>query len=510
MVKKIMNYKVWVTFLLLIFIFAYDYPSILFKRPQSVHHWRQADCASLALNYFQNGMSFFNPQTHNLTSNNKTSSFCAPSEIPFGYYFIASLYKVFGYNDFIYRFVNTLIFIIGLFYLFKTFRILLDDNFWAISGTLLFFTSPVLVYYGNNFLTDMSALAFTFIAWYFFFKYYLASNMRSLYLSILFFFIAASYKITALMSFSSLGVILIIELLKINKIGYKNNLLFKSPLKTIVSFVGVISLIGAWVIYAKNYNLKNATAYFSTTIFPIWEMDKEQINAVIQNIKGLWLNQYFHRYTLVFFAIIFVVNIFLIKKSNKVVAFNNIILFLFTIVYVILWFATFKDHDYYTINLYILLVFTLLNFLLILKSSYTQIFKSIIFKVLFAAFVMFNFNHARIQQHLRYYGWWNEYNEYKDYHTITPYLYSIGIHPLDTVICLPDDSHFTLYLMNQRGWTECMGNNLDSASISLSISKGANYLIINGEETIKRDYLKSFLSKPIGQYNSIKIYKIGN
>ena len=30
----------------------YNYQEIVFKRPQSVHKWRQSDCASIALNYY--------------------------------------------------------------------------------------------------------------------------------------------------------------------------------------------------------------------------------------------------------------------------------------------------------------------------------------------------------------------------------------------------------------------------------------------------------------------------
>ncbi len=159
-------------FFLLLLAVLYNYPSILLKRPQSVHHWRQSDCASITLMYSQTGMHFFEPQTHNLTAAGNTSGYNATSEVPLQYYFIATLYKIFGYHDFIYRLVNTLIFLLGLFYLFKTCYALFDDFFWSSAIALFFFTSPVLVFYGNNFLSDTSALAFALIAWHYFFRYY--------------------------------------------------------------------------------------------------------------------------------------------------------------------------------------------------------------------------------------------------------------------------------------------------------------------------------------------------
>lgn len=151
--------------LLLTLAMYYHYDEILLKRPQSTHKWRQTDCASLALNYYQNGMKFFTPETHNLTSDGGTSGKAATSEVPLLYFFVALLYKIFGYHEYIYRLLNTAIFLSGLFYLHKIFRLFISDAFWSIGFALIFFTSPVLVFYGNNFLTNSSALALSIIGW---------------------------------------------------------------------------------------------------------------------------------------------------------------------------------------------------------------------------------------------------------------------------------------------------------------------------------------------------------
>jgi len=494
-------------FLLILFSVLYEYPSILLKRPQSVHHWRQSDCASLSLNYYQTGMHFFKPQTHNLTSDNNTTGYVATSEIPIGYYFIACLYKVFGYHDYIYRFVNTLIFLAGLYYLFKTCYLLFNDFFWAACIALFFFTSPVLVYYGNNFLTNSSAFAFALIAWYFFFKYYLEKKQKYFYISMLFFLVAGAYKITALLSFVAIIFIFIAELTGIFKFNSERKI-FSRPLFNFISFLLIIIIIGSWIFFAKKYNAIHKTYYFSTGIFPIWDLERTGIHLVIKNIKELWLNQYFHIYSLYFFAAALLITIIFIKKANIFLITVNILLLIGTVVYAILWFSTFMHHDYYTINLYILLVFTLINLGWLVIVYFPKVSSSYYLKILFFCFLLFNMFHARKQIKSRYYGWWSEYPDYKDYHIMTPYLRSIGIAPLDTVICLPDNSHFTLYLMNQRGWTECLGNNSDSASIASSINNGAKYLIINGDEVINRQYIQSFLSNPIGQFNSVKIYRL--
>jgi 4-amino-4-deoxy-L-arabinose transferase-like glycosyltransferase len=501
--------------LLIFLVLIYQYPSILFKRPQSVHHWRQSDCASLALNYYQTGMHFFQPQTHNLTSNGNTSGYVAPSEIPIGYYSIAILYKIFGYHDFIYRIVNTLIFLVGLFFLFKTLSLLIKGFFWPAFLSLFFFTSPVLVYYGNNFLTDSSALAFSLIAWYFFIKYYQTGSQKGYYLSMLFFLIAGAYKITALISLMALLGIFLIEILGIFK--YRNReRLFPKPLLQFIPFIAIFIVIGAWVFYAKHYNtIHNYNAihkfdYFSTGVFPIWDYDRDVIQSVFHNIKAVWLKQYFLVVSLYFMAIIFLINLIFIKKGNQLLITTTFFIFLGSVLYAILQFWTFKDHDYYTINIYILLIFNVISFAWLINRYYPYLFNSKYAKAAFLFFFSINVVHAHEQMNERYFGWFSEYPEYKDYHTITPYLRSIGIQPLDTVICLPDMSHFTLYLMNQRGWTEFKKDNRDSASVAASIKRGAKYLIVNGNEVLTRPYLQSFLYHPFGGYGAVRIFKLDN
>lgn len=500
-----------IIFILFLFILAiiYDYPSITFKRPQSVHHWRQSDCASFALNYYQTGMRFFHPQTHNLTSDNGTTSYSATSEIPFWYYFIAVLYKIFGYHDFIYRGLNTLLFLTGLYFLFKTLNYLLDDFLWSSSITLFFFTSPILVYYGNNFLTDSSAFSCVLIAWYYFFKFYRNNSQKDFFVSMLFFLLAGSFKIFSLISFAALGVIFLIELMGIYKFR-GNAKLFQKPKVQFLPFIVIISIVAGWAYYAHHFNKIHQSEYFSTSIrtFSLWRMDKASIQKVLEHIRLLWLNQFFHVYSLYLLGALFIIQFFFLKKIEKFIFSINILLFINTIIYSIVFFMIFQDHDCYTINLYILLIFIFITSIYLLKYKFQKIFNSFLLRIGFILFLIFNVNHAQKQMNLRYNGWWTEHPQYKDYHTITPYLRTIGINPLDTVICLPDQSHFTLYLMNQRGWTECWGNNQDSTGISLSIMRGARYLIVNGDEILTRDYLKSFFQNQIGQYGSVKIYRL--
>src|ERR1700740_1225362 len=352
--------------ILLAVSFFYKYQEIVFKKPQSIHKWRQSDCASIALNYYQDGMHFFHPETNNLTSDGGTTGKCCTSEVPILYYSVACFYKVFGHHDYIYRILNILIFFSGLFFLYKLLYYVLKDIFWSISITLLFFTSPVLVFYGNNFLTNSSALAFSIIAWYFFIRFLFESKQKWFYVAILCFFIAAAFKITALFSIIAITGIYILEIFNLGKFN-EGAKLFKQPKRFIIPILSVFTLIGAWVIYANAYNKQHGCSYFSTTIFPIWSLDKGEIREIAIHIKDMWLDQYFHKSVLLVIICSFIFIIFSFKKNCKFLIYCIIFIFIEEIIYVLFEFWTFSDHDYYTIEMYILPILILVSAFDILK-----------------------------------------------------------------------------------------------------------------------------------------------
>jgi len=205
------KYSGWVfAFFLLIFSAIYNYQDILFKPPQSIHMWRQCDCLSVTLNYYQDKNPFFKPSFHNL-GNDGTGK--TVSDFPLIYYIVAQLWKLFGFHEFIYRLVVLLFFFSGLFALFRIFENVLKNSVLAIIGPLFLFTSPTLVYYANNFLMDIPAFSSALIGLYFFFKYTRTSSNRHFYLFAGFYALAGLLKISSLLSFVAIIGIFVLELI---------------------------------------------------------------------------------------------------------------------------------------------------------------------------------------------------------------------------------------------------------------------------------------------------------
>ena len=520
---------------LLVLSVYYQYHKTLFYHPQSVHAWRQSDCASLSLNYYKHGMKFFQPQIHLLASDSGTSGYAATSEIPLFYYTIAVLYKIFGVNEFLIRLMNLLIFLCGLFYLFRLFSRLLKDYFWSFGLAILLFTSPLLVYYGNNYLTNASALSLGIVGFYHFYCFYENRKLSSLIWSAVFYFLAGSFKITGLFLVFAILAHLLLEWAGIipsltNRVmpsarepspGVDNR---QSGIRVrgilqIMPFIVVLALVFGWVIYAGQYNSRHNSMHFSTTIFPIWHFDLDGIRGILNGIRENWLPSYFNRYTLILIGLLGVSIPVNHKYIHPLFLSLTTLLLPVVILFILLQFWTFRDHDYYLINLYILVIMIIASAFSGLMNRFPRLTDSYAVKVAFALFLLMNIVYARQEHAERYTGWMNENSGFLEFREIRDKLPEFGIHPDDTVICLPGTSQLALYLVDMKGWTAYIDArynkggaiyyNRDSTGIRESIDRGAKYLFVMGMDEIYRNpWLMDFSHDLAGQHGEILVFDL--
>ena len=514
----------WVSGTLFILILAcislfYGYHRIVKYPPQSIHAWRQSDCASITLNYYKNGMKFFHPEIHNLIADGGTTGFVATSEVPVYYYFIAGLYKVFGPHDFLMRLINIIIFITGLFYLYRFFLLVLKDQFWSVSLSLLLFTSPVLVYYACNYLTNITAFSFSIVGCYYFYGFYLEKTNRSLYLSALMFLLAGSFKITGLFSVAVIGLFFLVDLFKRGPLEKFRTGVFDKPLRQIIPFIALLSIIAGWILYAHRYNMQHDTTYFSTSIYPLWDYDSGQIMKTLREAIILWLSDYFSVPVLILLGGLSVSIIINYRYIHHFFLRFTILLIPVLMLYAILQFYFFAAHDYYTINMYILPVFILLTSMQGWMKRAPKLTASLPLKLAFLIFLAWNIYYCSRRIDLRYEGWRNATSEMLVYGEIRDRLPGMGLEETDTVIAIAGRSPHALYLLDRKGWTEYFGEtsrkgphislNLDSAGIQSSIAKGARYLFIRGENDILvKPWLIPYATHLAGRYGDLLVFDL--
>lgn len=495
----------------------YNYHESTFYRPQSFHAWRQADCASITLNYYQDSLSFFNPQVHNLTSAGGTSGACATSEIPFLYYFVGKIYALFGPHEFIIRLINLIVWFFGLFYAMKLLYLLLKNYFWSISSAFAIFTAPVLVYYGNNYLTNVSALSFTMIAWYQIFRLHQEYSLKKIISALLLIFIAASFKISALLSFLSYFIILIFS-----AIQSSNVLLRRGRIFMIVGFFAVLILLSTWIFWVANYNSCNDCTYFSTRIFPLWDLSSDKISEVMDSVQKLWLADYFHWSMLSVFGFSALILIRYRKLLPQEARVFNLLLIGGSLLYILLQFFTFRDHDYYVIDLYIVWIAVVAQSLYIMKMQFSRFVNSMGLRIAWIAILAFNAYYAAGRQAYRYNQWPNAYaTEYQSIYSCEPFLRQLGISHQDTIVFLPDPTNVSLYLMNQKGWTQYTDQrfnegkpiryNQDSDGLSRSISHGARYLIVKDMSVLTQfEWVRPHAQHLLGEYKNMLVFDLLN
>lgn len=499
--KPVLQY-VLLTILLFVLALYFNVFSLLISSPIGTHIWRQADSASFAWSYWQNGLDFFHPQIMNRTFGNGY----ALSEFPFLQYISAILFTLFGFHWFILKGVYFAVFLGGIFALFNITSRFIVDKFWAFFLASIFFSAPTLIFYGTSPIPDVAALSLSFIGISFYFSFKEKDKNSILYWSMLAFCLSGLLKITYLLPFIA---ILIIEgfllLFSSNKKIPKNKISVYLFSTAILFFV-----IGFWWWLMKSYNALNNESYFLTNINPYWnaEVDAKTKGYIFKRCYSEWALRFFHPSIHYLFFISIFISLFHWKKVNKYIFSCVVLLLLGSVIYYMLWYIQFLVHDYYTIPFYVVYFFSLLNLCVLLNKikannfiAYTIKFAAVIILIMNAIHVKKDF-HARIKEASLY----NIVNVLS-HQDAQKYIRKIGISSNDKIIVIPDDSpQISLNYLGNPGFTEFGLGHYDINQVEKLKKKEAKYLLVL-DKSIYSELIHE-MGSPDWVYKSIFIYRL--
>lgn len=475
------NKYFWFALLILVISFVYNYHEILFKKPDSFHTWRQTDCTSLALNYHQLNLPLLEPQTHNLHGNNGRGV----GEFPIIYFAVGKLYNLFGYHEFIFRIFNTLIFFLGLLYLFKLSYLLLKSTFYSLAIVGIAFSSPLIVFYANNFLPDVPALSLCYVAWYYVAVFIKSKKTSNFILALILFSLAGVLKITALMSLCVLICIMLFEIIFVRK--EKRLILSNSILPFVLSVLPFVVFF-AWLTYAHYYQSINQNNYFSLDWDPFWIEDSKTNLFILNKLTQSWgwLPDYYSPVVLLLF---FVSSLWILKSEVSYFWRPGIFAFFCgNLLFIALYFSALNHHDYYLINLFAIFPFVFLFILVLLKDKF--LLKNAVTKTLVVALVFLSIQHTDKRMHYR-----NNVELNKEirpfYNMNDDYLNSIGL-TFDKKLLYDGDNLFNgvLYLINRFGWSRAY-ENFDPPETFYKYKSRAEYLIVLGHEKAEKENYKN-------------------
>lgn len=327
-------------FLLFVLIaLANGYQSWLTLPPASIHQWRQADGAALAMHYAEHPDPF-SPEVQNLF---QAVDAHAVGEFPLLYWLAGLASRIPGAPEYPLRWIGlALLFAAGWAFGWMMLQQVKRPEIAVLAAGLLL-TSPVLIYYGPGFLPDAPAFCFVVL---------MAAGLQKA--------VKSNYPgwLGAGAAFALLAV-----LLKLSMAILPISLLFswgwmkfnQKPLPPV--FRNPVLLTGAAVLVAlfsllfyqwtSVYNREHHAAYFLATTRPIWHYDAAFIretlwmmlrrNLLLLASPGLYLVTGAGLYFLVIYW----------KSSSLFVKTLTLVLFSGGLTYSLLWFRMLREHDYY-------------------------------------------------------------------------------------------------------------------------------------------------------------------
>ncbi|NLB25935.1 MAG: glycosyltransferase family 39 protein [Bacteroidales bacterium] len=472
--------------------------------PQSIHIWRQTNSLSLTLNYYQYDLPLFEPEMHNQLSDHGNSG-KAVGEFPIIYYLVGKLWKITGHKEWLFRTLQILILFVGLWCLFQILHNLFDNWFWSGFLTLLLFTSPMLVFYGPNFLPDGPSLGFVFISWYFIMKFYQKRSTTFLWLSAIFFSLSILLKITSSLSFIAFGGWIVYELIFLQE----DKRIFNFKWEHFLPFVISIILITAWYLYVEYYNKLHQGHFSYHGILPIWNITKEQYLRIIDALKKIYFKEFFLPFTQYLTLVIWFFLLIMLRRLKLVFQFFFLVLSAGFALQLFLWFQVLEGHDYYMINL--LVTFVAIWAILFHKLRNWRYFKSPL--IYFAGIIFFSWNVITCKERIsiRYDSWMNDMysKQFAVLKEVEPFFESIGLKQDDKVISLPDFTiNGSLYFMNRKGYTQFGSDFSKAEGFYDRIEDGAKFLVINDTTILRNPEIQPFVNKKVGEYKNIWVYDL--
>jgi len=499
----------WFTGGVILLLFAslywvYGFDVTFSQPPQSVHTWRQTNGLSMTQIYYQYHAPFLEPEIHNQISDDGLSGKTA-GEFPLIYFLVAKAWEIAGKSEWLFRFFHFLILLAGSFLLFRMMEKLTGNSIMAGFVSMLLLTSPMIIFYGPNFLPDAPSLAFVLCAWYFTHSFVQTRKMGSLWLSAMFFFLAISLKITAATSFIALGGWVLLETL----LYPSEKRIFRFRMIHYLPFFVVVGTLALWYGYVYHYTGVHKGSFSYMGIWPVWKMTGEQFHRITDTLDKIWFREFFWPPLQYLTLAVWLFLLTQWRRLHPICRYLLIIMPLGLAGILALWFQVLEGHDYYMITqIQTLLVVWIIFFQYLRERKLAgNMFLTAFWLMAMVTLVL----NGQKRHADRYSGWMNEGYKlhFEALTTIQPSFTQWGIGENDLVISLPDYSiNASLYYMNRKGYTDFASDFTREETFLKRISQGAKYLVVNDTTILSRPEVSRFAKFPAGQYKNIRVFDL--
>ncbi len=460
------------------------------------HYWRKLDTYSQILNYYHNGLNFFD---HSIYFNQMESGGKAVAEFPLFYYFIAIQLKIFGNHDVILKINWLIVLCLGMFSLFKIALHYTKNHLLSLIVPLSLFLSPVFTVYCIEYLPDPIAMSFSFMGLYFLIRYFDKGKSVALVAALILISVSGLMKPFYLIPYIAFFIVFL---------GRK--LLKREDILKYWFLVIPFVLIPLWFYYAGWYNSKVNSDYFLAASRPYWSIKPNILEQTNAKINDKWWPDYFHPTGLWTIIVLLAFSLaFLVKKNRKALAYLVFSL-LGCVSFIILFYGMLKDHDYYIFPvLFIVPLIVLISLWLLSEFKRPKISYFIgglaIALLYFSVSYSWEIRQGRLKSHLV-----NATDQFRNYIDLSPFLERNGISENDLIIAWSDKSpSYALSLLNRKGWSGFQ-TFYERMQVSELMDMGAQYMVVNESLPLKRDSvsLEGINMTYLADTNQIYLYKL--
>jgi hypothetical protein len=507
---------VWVLFIL---VLVYRLPHVADQLPYGMHQWRQCDAYSLALNYFEEDRPINRPAMHFIHG---ASDGEVVGEFTGTYWLNAQLWKSIGLHPWTMRWTHLLFWLAGIWALYLLCREWLGkkSSAWIVSVVMV---SPLMAFYGANYLVNGAALGLVYLGWWFAYCYFQKGELKAWVISFLVITLALLLRPTMGIGLVPLGFAFFQTRFRWGWLGI---LIFP------------LLVTGLWVVWSQGMNDRAESIYYCTTIRPLWNaMDPI---ATWRSFKESMVPEWYHRFVLWSGLIGGVTSGFLMLRKldfrmdspRFFLGLSVLGLLVLLIVYVLLWFSNLDVHDYYLIE-FQLFVPIFLAWLLYRPEEWlaSERIRWGLACFVLPTFLLFQSVDSSLRTRMKYKnpsGWlseqflpererdiwswfhWDYNHRFGDIQGLGKHLKSMGLHRQDRIISVPDPSpNITLSLMDIRGFTDLYDDDLvGDDRIAHYVARGASVLVCNDKTWFENHVDSPWLTFPLDGFESFLLFDL--
>ena len=479
--------------------------------PYSVHEWRQRDALSQTLRYLEPGRGFFEPAIHFEHAEGGRGA----GEFTGLYYLNALLWKGVGEPvPWTLRWTQAVFMILGLWALARAVAHWSGKPAVGSAAALAVFASPLIQFYGVNYLVNSSALMAVFMAWWFAARSEQPGRNARLELlgACLLLALAGLLRPTMLIG----GAPVLVRWLRVRPTSW-----------AWAGWCGgwSVALVVAWVLWAKSYNAAHDSTYFLTTVRPLWST--ADVAAVWEELVTVRLQDLFDLKVRWGAAGIAAVTLFRARHEAGRFANGLVLTVLAFGAYCVLWFSNLDVHDYY-----------LLEGLMVVPLFVTWVadvwdgerWKWWGVGVFVLAFVL-QAAHSVARNQMKWgrtdgvlverlvseeeraeWKWfhWDQRNRWSALSELPQYLEAWGVPDSARVLSVPDGSpNVSLTRIGRMGFTSLYETDLRAGErAAWAFGRGASYLIVNQPGLLEEGNWGHWLAYPVGVHRNVKVFDL--